>query len=370
MKMSSVTLDDIARKAQVAKSTVSLALRCDPRVSRKTRLRIERCAKELKYKPNPLVGIYQSHVKSHKAPSYQATLAFVTYHSKSHISEANHPDGLLFLGACKRASELGYRIEHFQIQSNDESSSRKNHSRLQRILRNRGICGIVFGPAKNAETAYHIDLADFSAVATDYSIRSPKVHRVCHDYFNNFCTLFARLEARGYKKIALAMPRRADARVSHYWISAFYGCQHHLKQEIKIPPLLPPFEEWNKNNFQSWYSCYRPEVVISVGYYNFSILNWLSEIGLRVPDDIGFSTLIYHPLLPHCSGMDVQFEKIGAVAVEQLTGLLHRNERGETEDPHIHLLEGSWSEGKTLQKVSTRSEGISSQVTNAYVNQQ
>jgi len=369
MKMSAVKLDDIARKAHVAKSTVSLALRQDPRVSHKTRQRIERCANELDYRPNPLVGIYQSHVKARKSPSYQATLAFVTYHPKEKILKEQNPDALMFSGARERAIKLGYRIEHFQIQSNENSSSRQDHKRLQRILLNRGICGIVFGPAKNPETEIDMDLSAFSAVATDYSITSPKVHRVCHDFFATFGKLFSQLETHGYRRIGLAIPCNADERVCHYWISALGGYQYQAPKENIVPPFVPSLSEWKMENFRSWHSTYQPEVVVSVGNYNSLVLDWMGKIGLRVPEDTGFSTLICHPLSHFCSGMDVEFDKIGAVAVEQLTGLLHRNERGETEDPHIHLLEGSWREGKTLQKISNRVERINRQSTNAYVNQ-
>jgi len=354
MKISPVTLNDIARKAGVAKSTVSLALRRDSRISLETRQRIDQCARDLDYRPNPLVGIYQSHIKARKTPSYQATLAFITYHPKTIVLDTKVPDALMFSGARKRATELGYRIEPFQFQPKDDHSRRREARSLKRILLNRGICGLVFGPAATAYAEMGIDLSAFSAVATDYSIASPKVHRVCHDYFNTFCMLFTRLEAYGYRRIGLAIPRRADARVSHYWISALGGYHYQGAMENRAPPFIPPLTEWNMDNFRSWHSTYRPDVVVSVGGYNAMVLDWMGKIGLRVPENAGFATLICHPQSKGCSGMDIEFEKIGAVAVEQLTGLLHRNERGETDDPHIHLLEGSWKEGKTLQTVSNR----------------
>jgi LacI family transcriptional regulator len=48
----SVTSYDVARRAGVSQSTVSRALRDDPRVVEKTRLRIRALAKEMGYVPH------------------------------------------------------------------------------------------------------------------------------------------------------------------------------------------------------------------------------------------------------------------------------------------------------------------------------
>jgi DNA-binding LacI/PurR family transcriptional regulator len=47
-----VTITDIAKKASVHRSTVSLALRGDPRISEATRSRIQAAARQLGYLPN------------------------------------------------------------------------------------------------------------------------------------------------------------------------------------------------------------------------------------------------------------------------------------------------------------------------------
>src|SRR5215467_2354741 len=49
-----ITQDDVARAARVAVSTVSRALTGDARISRATRLRVERAARRLGYAPNAL----------------------------------------------------------------------------------------------------------------------------------------------------------------------------------------------------------------------------------------------------------------------------------------------------------------------------
>ena len=50
------------------------------------------------------------------------------------------------------------------------------------------------------------------------------------------------------------------------------------------------------------------------------------------------------------SGVYYDPAKVGALAVEMLLGLMHRNEKGIPADPHEVLLSGDWREGGTLPR--------------------
>ena len=67
-------LSDIARKAKVSVSTVSLALRNRPQIPAATRERLQAAAKALYYQPNPLVSAYQANVRSGRQRRYRGTL--------------------------------------------------------------------------------------------------------------------------------------------------------------------------------------------------------------------------------------------------------------------------------------------------------
>ncbi|MDA1068643.1 MAG: LacI family DNA-binding transcriptional regulator [Verrucomicrobia bacterium] len=73
----SPTIEFIAKKAGVAKSTVSLALRNSPKLLEQTRSRIQKIAQELGYKPNPLVSAQMAHIRSHKSQKSVTTIGFL-----------------------------------------------------------------------------------------------------------------------------------------------------------------------------------------------------------------------------------------------------------------------------------------------------
>src|SRR3954447_2900273 len=73
-----VTLKDIANAAGVSLMTVSRALRKHASVSQETQTKIEAVAKELGYRPNPLISALMSYRRAGKAPHSHSVIAFVT----------------------------------------------------------------------------------------------------------------------------------------------------------------------------------------------------------------------------------------------------------------------------------------------------
>src|SRR5579862_415818 len=71
-----VTLRMVAAGANFHPSTVSLALRNDPRLPAETRRRIHEVARRMGYAPNPLVSALMSQVTKRKV-GYRGTLAYL-----------------------------------------------------------------------------------------------------------------------------------------------------------------------------------------------------------------------------------------------------------------------------------------------------
>ena len=74
---------------------------------------------------------------------------------------------------------------------------------------------------------------------------------------------------------------------------------------------------------------------------------WLRELGLAVPAQAGLVELEDHPELGS-TGVYCKPAKIGALAIETLMRLMHRNETGLPDDPREELLSGEWRAGVTL----------------------
>src|SRR5512145_702370 len=72
------TMKIVAAKAAVSSMTVSLALRNHPRIPRSTRERIQTIARELGYRPNPMVHALMAEVRARRPVTSATTLAFIT----------------------------------------------------------------------------------------------------------------------------------------------------------------------------------------------------------------------------------------------------------------------------------------------------
>ena len=72
-----VTLLDIAKEAGVHVTTVSLALKCHPRIPGETQERVRRIADELGYRPDPMLSSLVAY-RTHKRPAaFHGTLAWL-----------------------------------------------------------------------------------------------------------------------------------------------------------------------------------------------------------------------------------------------------------------------------------------------------
>ena len=78
------------------------------------------------------------------------------------------------------------------------------------------------------------------------------------------------------------------------------------------------------------------------------VLAALKTMRVRVPRDVGVVTLERREREAGLSGMEQNFERIGAAAVNSIIGMLHRGERGLPAVPEKILVDASWIEGDTL----------------------
>ena len=60
----------------------------------------------------------------------------------------------------------------------------------------------------------------------------------------------------------------------------------------------------------------------------YHVIDWLEEVGLRVPDGISLAVASVPYRDEHISGINENVPFIGAQAVEAVGGMIHRNEAG------------------------------------------
>ncbi|MBC7369882.1 MAG: hypothetical protein H7343_24215 [Undibacterium sp.] len=114
-----------------------------------------------------------------------------------------------------------------------------------------------------------------------------------------------------------------------------------------LPPLVTP-QALTPEIFIPWFHQHRPDVV--VGHVQ-EIVTWLRGAGVRVPTEPGFFNLNLTERTGPCVGLDLQPQQLGAVAVETVVGMMHRQERGVPDRAQSITLEASWHDGPTLRRV-------------------
>jgi LacI family transcriptional regulator len=141
------------------------------------------------------------------------------------------------------------------------------------------------------------------------------------------------------------MAERKDARIKSKWSAAFHAFFRSYSRDSGIPALIEPHVA--RGSFLSWFQHYRPDVI--VGHVQ-TMVDWLKEIDVRVPEDTAFFNLNVTERTAPCAGLDLAPRRLGAAAIEAVVAMLHRQERGVPDFPQTITLEATWVDGPTLRR--------------------
>jgi LacI family transcriptional regulator len=337
-------LREIALRAGVSHTTVSLALRNHPRVSIATRERILKLADGLGYRPNALVSALMGQVRTNRRVTAHEVLGFLSSgrtpdHWRQHRSFVQN-----FEGAQARADSLGFRLEPFWL-----GPLGRDATAIAKVLQARGIRGGILGPFLVPHGPVNFDWDHLATVAIGYSFTQIALSRAASHHVNGMLTLFRELSALGYRRIGLALTRQDMIRVQHYWLAGLLTGQS-LYGGQAVPAFL--FEgEAEKSRLFAWWEENRPDVVVSVGW---EVYRWLLGRGLRIPHDLAFAQLSLDGAYPNIAGIEQKSALIGAAAIDLIVGQLYRNEYGPPEVPKILLIDAVWVPGASAPGRSSR----------------
>jgi LacI family transcriptional regulator len=334
------TLQDVAKQAGVHRTTVSLALRDHPRIPLETRDRVKAISARLGYRINPLVAALMQSRRLGRDVKH-VTLAYVTnYPTRYGWKPVHHDRPDFFPGAVSRARELGYKLEDFWLAEPGMTSAR-----FCDILAARNIHGLIIGRLPPGQSSLALDWKRFSCVSLGMTLRSPVLHHVTENHFDTVWQGMQQCLDRGYRRVGFVFSEANDSpHVGDRWLGAF------LRQQLAFPakdrvapcPQIPADAEV----FARWFKRQRPDALIAT--HARPVLGWLKQMGVRVPRDVGIIDLEDHPQ-QDSAGVHYDPTNVGALAVEMLVGLLHRNETGVPDtNQHEVLLTGEWREGRTL----------------------
>lgn len=315
--------------------TVSRALKNSPLIREKTRKRIQQIAREMGYRPNPLVSALMSQrVRQH---GLRATANLALLDPRSDDPDANLP---YFNGCLKRAVDLGYAIETFPYQPGLVSPAR-----LREILLARGIRGIVLGPVPQAGSEVAFDFTGFAAVTIGYSVTSPALPRVANDIQNLVYDALRVIESRGYHRVGLVMSDDANRRMLCLYTGAASSYAKFFAKDLHVEELVLPDESFSRTQRRmivQWIRDHRLQAVMSSAQYFYREL--LRE-KVRIPQDIAYLHL-HH--LPGISCMNQLRDHVGTKAVDLVAAMIQRNESFPVEYPQTVLTPALYEEGQTV----------------------
>lgn len=361
-----MTIRQIAEACGLSLATVSRALRDDPRFPEETRRRVRETAERLGYRPNPLVSIFQAHVRAHRVPAFQANIAWIDDWPTPGYWEKPWLRGYL-VGARARARQLGFGIEVIRLEDLKDWSPDINVRRFGRIMEARGIYGVILPLLTRATLIAGqwpgavVELCSREiALETEPELPAPIRPRIWHkvqpDYLRNMHIAMRQLRAAGYRRPGLLISHWQDRFTDWAYKAGFLAEQLSLPRADRIPIMLvEDINDVSHNGTREWLERTRPDCLLCC---HGGMRDRLRDIGWRVPEDIGLIHLNHAPDVADWAGVDERHETLGAAAVDVVVAQLQRNERGEPEEPRTVSVSGRWVPGKTLpERLKTEPRG-------------
>lgn len=338
-RMERVTLKQVAARAGVHFSTVSLALRNDPRIPESTRKRIQALAGEMGYVPDAAMKALCAYRSSIRPREVQSGLAYL-------IDQAPSPNTLpaiVYRSAREQAARLGYNLIAYTLGEKGVTIER-----LQSIWRNSGLRGVLIGPFRNAGTVLGGDWSNWITVAYGYSVDVPQFHRAVFDHFQNMLVHLDVLRRKGYRRVGLVLSQRTSDG-THGMLKGAYLLDHAQSGKGRAISIFnqskgdpEALENWVLKEKLDALICYDTEYLV------------LLRKGWKIPEDLGVSLIStwaqdHRGASAPFAGFDTKAELLAANAVSFLVSLIHEQAYGIPETPRSTMVSGTYREGKTVR---------------------
>ena len=334
------SIRSLAQDLGLSIATVSEALRDSPQVKPETKERVLKAAAAVGYRRNPLLGATFSALRMGRHQGFSGTLALVDVPTDSGKMEPMPFHREIMNGATDRARELGFNTELFFV---GRSSPALSVTRLNSVLRARGIPGVIFLPFDVPQDFSGITLDQMAAVSMEHRLTAPHLNTIQPDHYLSMRNAVQMLTERGYRRIGLCLETHKDERADHKWSSGFISYFRLNHEAMAVEPLIA--SKIDQRVFNRWFDRHRPDIVIS---HEESVMNWIEARGLSVPKEVGFFRINILGGTRATAGLDLLPGQLGATAVEAVVGSLHRREFGIPAFPKSVSIQVSFRDGPTL----------------------
>lgn len=342
------TLREIAQRAGVSHTTVSLSLRNHPSIPEATRERLRHLADELGYRSNVLVSALMSQVRLKQHKSGPEVVGFLTGGATADDWNNHSATVGFYEGARRRAQQLGMRIEPFWL-----GAGGANSAAVCRMLRARAIRGQLLAPFPTPVYAHDLDWTHLICVGLGYVFNHHALHRATHNHFRGAFLAYEQLAGLGYERIGLVLERDQNSRVNYAWLGGYLAAQQTFAG-ARLDPLLTVAGSELRDG-RNWLRRAKPDAVIGFGPAQ---LNLLRDLDCAIPRDLAYAALdVEQTRLAHVdavAGINQNLALIGATAVDLLASQLYHNELGLPQRPVFSMIEGFWVPGDTAPTRTAR----------------
>jgi LacI family repressor for deo operon, udp, cdd, tsx, nupC, and nupG len=329
---------DIASKAGVHVTTVSLALRDDPRLAEATRRRIQALARDMGYTPDPMLAAITVHRNRSRRTHHQGALAWVCPPTVPHSPTSLYAN--YHRGAAERCDELGYKLDvlHFS-----DLGSR----RLAGVLRSRNIRGLLLPPQAHSRAHLDFEWGEFSAVCFGFTLSWPRLHLITNAQYSSSRLATRMLRTRGYRRIGFITTRETDERTDQNFLAGFLSEQHGFPPGERLPPLVLEDTTIDREcvHVARWHKAQKPDVVL---FHYPTVPEFFRRLKITT-DRCGQASLSLTTLDGSLAGVYQNDHLIGRKAVDMLVDMIHRNERGIPRHRFQFFVESEWIEGRSIR---------------------
>lgn len=313
----------------MSRTTVSLALRGNSRISSETIEKIARIADEMGYACHPYLSAWMQQMRRRQPVASQPSVAYLSPWNPRHLSLQHPTQRRFFRGAVERAAARGFRLDPFWF--NDPA---QKVEALLRTLYHRGVDGLLVTqgfPEISADL-----LTPFAVVAVGYW--SERFYSAVNDQVGAIRLALSHVSASGFKRPGLVFWPSTDVVVRHAYYDSFLGFASRRGLHGPFALALKDGTKRNETIFLDWLRNYRPDVIVSHKTWPLEMMSQPAFPRLPRPAFINLNVVKRGV----SDGCDQRSEAIGESAMELLEELLLRNERGALPFPKTVLVPGQW----------------------------
>lgn len=317
-------------------ATVSKALRNDPSISESTRGVIQRTARKLGYRRDPLLDALIRHRLEKTERRAPRVIALIGEAATRSELEASPGGAALWCGAVAAAQRLGHQIEYFP-----HGVGQMTARRLDAVLYARGIRGVILGPLAADGPRPTLSWERLSAVKIEGGhLEAPRC-TVAPALLRGVKDAFGRLWREGRRRIGLAIRVDSDVLRRAQLKAGFLFAQ----QACDAAETVPVLEVGGRDAvevIQQWLRRHRPEVVLAESAVWRTIAAAAGQTRRRSPEWIGIG-----PAEAMCGrpGLVLEYERLGATAAEQVIGLMQTFQRDAEQETTTTYIAVTWRDG-------------------------